>query len=36
MFLLCDGSVHFINETVEQRVYKALSTFAGGEAVELP
>lgn len=32
-FLMADGSVHFIKNTVDKRVLKALSTPAGGEKV---
>jgi prepilin-type N-terminal cleavage/methylation domain-containing protein/prepilin-type processing-associated H-X9-DG protein len=32
-FLLCDGSVHFILETINADVYRALSTYAGGEVI---
>ncbi len=32
-FLFADGSVHFLNESIDQHVYEALSTIAGREHV---
>ena len=31
--VLCDGSVHFVNQTVALNIWQALSTPAGGEAI---
>ena len=35
-FCLADGSVRFLNETIEYSLYQALSTKSGGEAVQVP
>lgn len=34
-FLYADGSVHFINESVDMLTYQQLSTFTGGETAEI-
>jgi len=34
--VLCDGSVHFVGNTIDFNVYKGLFTRAGGEDVRLP
>ena len=33
LFLLCDGSVQFLNENIDMSVYTGLSTIQGGEMV---
>ena len=33
MHLLCDGSVHFISNTVELDLYQNLGSIAGGETI---
>ena len=35
-FLLADGSVHFVAETIDMQVYRQLSTFADGIPANLP
>jgi len=35
-FCMADGSVHFISETIDYRLYSALGTRAGGEPVTMP
>jgi hypothetical protein len=34
LFLLCDGSVQFINQSIDMTVYGGLSTIQGGETVQ--
>jgi len=35
-FGFCDGSVHFITESIDMNLYRALSTIRGSEVVALP
>lgn len=36
MFLMAGGSVHFLSDTIDYRLYNELGTRAGGEVVTLP
>lgn len=33
---MCDGSVHFFNDSIDLGVWRALATRAGGESVQIP
>ena len=35
-FVLCDGSVHFFNASIDYQLYNNLGTRAGHEAVTVP
>ena len=35
-FVLCDGSVTFLNTTIDMNLFAALATIAGGEQSEVP
>jgi prepilin-type processing-associated H-X9-DG protein len=35
-FALADGSVRFVSETIDYRVYNELGSRAGGETVSIP
>jgi prepilin-type processing-associated H-X9-DG protein len=35
-FLLCDGSVHFVNEFIDYKFYNAYGTRAGKEVIQTP
>jgi prepilin-type processing-associated H-X9-DG protein len=36
MFLFADGSGHPLNQSIDLKIFQALSTRAGGETVSLP
>ena len=36
MFCMADGSVHFVSESIDYRLYNELGTRDGGEPVSLP
>ncbi len=36
MFAMGDGSVRFINTTIDFKLYNALGTRAGGEVAQIP
>jgi prepilin-type N-terminal cleavage/methylation domain-containing protein len=33
-FVMCDGSVHFVRQTINDNVYQALGTRSGGETID--
>ncbi|NLF08381.1 MAG: DUF1559 domain-containing protein [Pirellulaceae bacterium] len=35
-FAMADGSIHFINDTIDYKLFNALGTKAGGEVVKVP
>jgi prepilin-type N-terminal cleavage/methylation domain-containing protein/prepilin-type processing-associated H-X9-DG protein len=35
-FAMADGSVHFLSDEIDLRIYRALATISGGEYVEFP
>ena len=35
-FVMCDGSVHFLSDSIDYRLYNELGTRAGGEIVQVP
>ncbi len=35
-FGMADGSVHFVSENIDSRIFNALGSCAGGEVVQLP
>ena len=36
IFCMADGSVHYVTQTINQTVYRVLSTKAGGEIAQVP
>jgi hypothetical protein len=35
-FAVADGSVHFVNESIDHNIYRAIATRNGGESASLP
>jgi prepilin-type N-terminal cleavage/methylation domain-containing protein len=35
-FVMCDGSIHFINKNIDMDLFTELATIAGGEAIQVP
>lgn len=35
-FVRCDGSVHFVSETIDMAIYRAAASRDGGESLSIP